>query len=210
MHLVREQTNTIRARDFIARALDKSHRSIVLVISFAVMEKLWFQRHQHSWHTGTATSIGLSIILIDFEGKLYRTRAARVCPYFVELSFSPQLGDYQLFYDCSQTTLLHATHRRATVSTNTNMDFVPSYTSKKTSFTVAMPSTSYTISVSQLDTFNIASWSVLLTIIKSHKRSQNAVRSRHRASCRCQTWQDRFFALECFHSNSALPSSERC
>lgn len=73
MHLTRQETDTLRARDFISLALYNNHRAIISIKSFTVNEKVWFHRKRHGWRAVIISAINHPTITIEFEVKLYLT-----------------------------------------------------------------------------------------------------------------------------------------
>lgn len=57
MHLAREETDTVLARDFLARALNKSRRTVDAIKFFSIEKEIWFHRHWHGWCTSTVSRI---------------------------------------------------------------------------------------------------------------------------------------------------------
>lgn len=69
MHLARQETEKLRTLDFILRALDNTHRSIMSMKSFSVNEKVWSHRKSHEWHAGIISAIDHPTVTVQFEGK---------------------------------------------------------------------------------------------------------------------------------------------
>lgn len=107
--------------------------------------------------------------MIEFREKLYPTHAARVRPYFGELSVPPFLRGDRLLQDRPHTTSSQVTHRRAPISDTIDTVLMAPHTPKKTPSAVATPGPLYSISVSTLRTFDVDADSVFLTVTKAIK-----------------------------------------
>lgn len=68
MHLVHREADTLRAREFIALALDTNRRPIVPKISIKINDKERMYRNRHGWRRGLIVSLNAATIMIDFEG----------------------------------------------------------------------------------------------------------------------------------------------
>lgn len=166
IHLARQETATLRARDFISRALDMSRRNIVTLPSFAVQEKVWFHRHRHGWRQGVVANIDPPTIHIEYAGNLYPTHSTRVRPYFGELSIPPPLKDDQLVPDRAQLTEQVAQPRRSPIADLLNPVFITDRVPVDNGLSIDIPGTTLTVSISQVETFDIDSDSVFLTVTK--------------------------------------------
>lgn len=164
IHLACDETETLRARHFIARALDKSNQTVVAIKPFSMKKNVWFHCQQHDWRADTATSIDPPTIEIKLEGKLYLTHDTWVCPFLEELSTAPPLRRNDLLLGSPHMTLQQVPYRRPPISDIVNMIFVCSHTLEITAFAVVIPDTTYSISISTSDAFPIDSDSVLFTI----------------------------------------------
>lgn len=116
MHLVLQEKDVLRSRDFLSRSLDTNHRTIVQINSFAINEKVWFHHHLHGWRTGPVASINLPTIMVEHNGKLYTINNTRIRPYFGGLSVTPALEGDQLIYDRFPPQSSTVTTRTVTIS----------------------------------------------------------------------------------------------
>lgn len=166
IELVRKETASPRARNFISHALDTNYRRIVCIKYFAVQEKVWFHRHRHGWRQGTVASIDPPTIMIEFDGKIYPTHESLVRPFFGELSVPPPLKGDQLDHNRPDASSDTTAARRALLSDILNPVLVTSHSPVDTFLDFKIACMTISVSVKQLDTFYINSDSAFLTVTK--------------------------------------------
>lgn len=166
MELARKETECLRARNFISRALNNNRRHIVPTQSFAIHEKVWFHRHRHGWRQGTVASINHPTVMVELDRKLYPTHHTRVRHFYGELSIPPPLKDDQLLPDRPNTSPEQTVSVRAPISAILNPVFVASHIPEPSNLTFEIPDTSISISIVQPKTLDIDSDSVFLTVTK--------------------------------------------
>lgn len=172
IHLYRQQTATLRARDFIVRALDVSSRIDVTLQSFAVQQKDWLHRHCHGWRAGVGANIDPPTTHVEYAANLYPNHLNCVRPNFGGLYIPPRLKDDQPLQDRAQLAEQVTEPSRSTIADLLNPVFIMDRVQGNNKLSNDIPGTMLTVSISQVETFDMDSDSVFLTVtkvIKNHK-----------------------------------------
>lgn len=169
IELARIETASLRACDFITRALDINHRRIGPSKSFAVQEKVWFHRHQHEWRQAIVASIDPPTIMVEYYVKLYLIHESLVRPFSGELSVPPPLKGDQLVHDRPDASLGTTVACRTPLSDILSTGFVASHSPVDIFLDFEISGTTISVSVRQLETLDIDSDSVFLTVTKAIK-----------------------------------------
>lgn len=128
--------------------------------------KVWFQQHFYGWRTGADSSNVLPTVMVELYGKAFPTHETRVLPYSRELWISPTINDDHLHHGRMEPALAAVVQCRAPISTLLNSFFSSSHNSVVQVVLVEISGTSYKISISMFDVFDINSESVFPTVTK--------------------------------------------